>query len=359
MIFEVEKVIFEEEEGGVDLLGLQTKFERTYTDKIMPGITVLTRDVRYYGFICWAISRGINPTTARFRHLEQRLAFNLGRLYTHRSGGNNEKVTFLGIRKASKNLVSFKPPYYKTSIWSQYKSSIANLELISSSERSEFQWELTEKGLRFARIFNKAKYDTLEMKRCHIKDKGLQYVKRAFMSFLFDSQSEQCKIRKKYKTQLIKAAMDGNFYQKLAKSNKIILRNAALTAIFIKSATQALDQFYKSLPSTIATACTGRDIISELRSARKAFSKLNGHDKKLVMKELGEDIYHKNNEEMMKKIIKRHSQVKDKDKVILEQKNNRYKRTKAQKPDTVGFMGFRQGALLSLLTSLDRMEAKK
>ncbi len=50
MIFEIKRVNFEQEEiGGVDLLGI-------------PGITVLTWDVRYYGFIWWARSIGKDPS---------------------------------------------------------------------------------------------------------------------------------------------------------------------------------------------------------------------------------------------------------------------------------------------------------
>ena len=147
MIYEIDKVVFDDESGGVDLLGFQNSFEKKFTDKIMPGITVLTKDVRYYGFICWAILSGINPETEKFFNMEQELAHRLSKLYK-----KNDNVSYLGIRRASKN---YEPPFYKISIWSQYKSSIINLRLLEKSTKTDFGYCLTETGKRIAVIFKK------------------------------------------------------------------------------------------------------------------------------------------------------------------------------------------------------------
>lgn len=352
MILEIEKVIFEAESGGMDLLGFQTAFENKFTDKIMPGITVLTKDVRYYGFICWAINNNINPVSdeERFFNEEQRLVFRLAKLYCNR---DKQYVSYLGIRKASMNFTQFKPPYYKTSIWAQYKNSMKNLGLLQNSNEPE----LTENGREMARLFKKAKYD-----KKGIKDKNLEGVKIFFSQLLFNGNDKASKIRKEFKGDLLKAIKNKDFYKSLGSSPKRILRYAAITTQIIQHLTDALRKFHVEVKKQNKRGSEVREslknnpeIVNALKKARVLAKRLK--DRKRELEGL-KKIIKGNNDETLKEIINRHIEVKIENPLFI-QKNNRYFITKNKPPENVGVFGFRQGALESLLRSLDRMAGKE
>ena len=339
MIYEIDKVIFEDESGGVDLLGLQNAFEKKFTEKIMPGITVLTRDVRYYGFICWAISEGINPNSDLFFNKEQELSSRLAKL-----DKKNNNVSYLGIRKASKNL---EPPFYKTSIWSQYKSSMINLFLIEKSTTTEFGYNLTETGKRFANIFNKANFGGKK-----IKDNKIHGVKQLFEQILFDGDDNHSKNRKKYKTAISKAVKNTDFYKSLESSNHPILKNASLTAQTINKLTIALDKFHSKIgPKGILIQTNiDADIKDAIEKSRKYYNKIQ---KGFRIDGLP-SLFDAENKQMLGRIIQRHLAVKQTP--LLKKTGGRFFITKIQKPKKIGFFEFRQGALVSLMRSLDRME---
>lgn len=345
MILEIEKVIFENESGGMDLLGFQTAFENKFTDKIMPGITVLTRDVRYYGFICWAINNNLNPVSdfERFFDKEQRLAFRLAQIYK-----DNKNVSYLGIRKASKN---YKPPYYKTSIWAQYKNSMKNLGLLQNSNKLE----LTEQGLKMARLFKKANYD-----KNRIKDNNIAGVKKFFSNLLFEGNDEASKTRKKFKRDLLRAIKNEDFYKSLeSRSSKRILIYASITTQIIKHLTDVLIDFHKEVKKQnkrgveVRTSLNKPKIAGALFRARTLAKKLK--NKELEIKGL-KNLVEGDGDEILRGIIKRHIEVKEFP--LLEQKSNKYFITKNRPPENAGIFGFRHGALESLLRSMDRMEKK-
>jgi len=123
---------------SVDILGLSPEFENNYLSEIMPGISVLTTRFGYFGFICWAISKGINPKSNDFRLLEDALA------KTEYNCKKNSTQTFKGIRNIGRGSV---PPYYTQSIFSDYRKTIEGMGLLT--ERNE----LTELGKFFAKLF--------------------------------------------------------------------------------------------------------------------------------------------------------------------------------------------------------------
>lgn len=350
MIFEIKRVNFEQEEiGGVDLLGFQTAFERTFTDKIIPGITVLTWDVRYYGFICWAMSIGKDPSSKEFYLIEQKLAFRLAKHYHDKND-----CKYLGIRKASKNLKEFRPPYYKTTIWSQYKSSMLQLGLIEKDLNASFGYSLTkEKGRKLAMLFKKVKFD----KERGLRDENISGVKELFLKILFDGDNNS-KTRKKYKIDLIKAGKSKNFYKSLESSKKPILKNAAVTAQLIQKLTDAFLIFYDDVKKynkiTIKDSIKANDklkkALNDGRAYLKKWDKINNKNREFNLTELIKP----KDEDMIEQIINRHLEVK-KDNPLLKKKECAYLITDNKRPDSAGFFGLRQGALELLLKSLDRM----
>jgi len=353
MLFELEKVKFEQEIGGVDLLGFQTAFERTFTDKIIPGITVLTWDVRYYGFICWVISIGKDPSSEDSYQMEQKLAFRLAKHYRGKKEGK-----YLGSRKASKNIKEFRPPYYKTPIWPQYKSSMLQLGLIEKDLNASFGYSLTkEKGRKLAMLFNQVKFD----RERGLRDENISGVKELFLKILFDGDNNS-KARKKYKIDLIKASKSDNFYKSLESSKKPILKNAAVTAQLIQKLTDAFLIFYDdvkkykkiSIKDSIKVAGIMandklKKALNDGRAYLKKWDKINKKNKEFNLAELIKP----NDEDMIERIINRHLEVK-KDNPLLEKKECAYIITDNKRPDSAGFFGLRQGALDLLLKSLDR-----
>ena len=352
MILEIEKVNFEQEIGGVDLLGFQTAFEKTYTDKILPGITVLTWDVRYYGFICWAMFLGKNPSSPEFYEMEQKLAFRLAKHYR-----DKETVKYLGSLKASKDTKKFKPPYYKTPIWSQYKTSMFQLGLIEKDPNAACGYSLTIDGNNLARLFNKANYG----KERGLKDAGILRVKDLFLKILFNGDNTS-KIRTKFKMDLLKALKAGksdDFYVSLESSKKLILKNAAVTAQLIQKLTEVLLEFYDTVKNNKKIAINDRiddsKIASLLKNVRKHFKKYQKISSGNQLHGLS-DLFKQKDTDMVEKVINRHLEVKANP--LLRKSGKIFSITDNKRPDSAGFFGLRQAALDLLLKSLNRMKSE-
>jgi hypothetical protein len=111
-------------ERSVDILSLSGEFTRSYLDKIMPGISVLTTRFRYMSFICWAISEKIDPRSEEFRLIEDALAktqYKVGQQGKH-----------VGFYKGSRNIVDAEPHYYVQSVFGDYRRTMQGFNLISS-----------------------------------------------------------------------------------------------------------------------------------------------------------------------------------------------------------------------------------
>jgi hypothetical protein len=121
---------------SVDILGLSTEFESNYLSEIMPGISVLTIRFGYFGFICWAISKGVNTKSDDFRLLEDALAKTEYNVHSTKR--------YKGVRNIGSGSV---PPYYLQSIFSDYRNTMEGMEVISKNN------ELTTLGKNFAKLF--------------------------------------------------------------------------------------------------------------------------------------------------------------------------------------------------------------
>lgn len=350
MILEIEKVNFEQEIGGVDLLGFQTAFEKTYTDKILPGITVLTWDVRYYGFICWAMFLGKNPSSPEFYEMEQKLAFRLAKHYR-----GKETVKYLGSLKASKDTKKFKPPYYKTPIWSQYKTSMFQLGLIEKNLNAACGYSLTGEGTKLAKLFNKANYG----KERGLKDAGILRDEDLFLKILFNGDNTYSKIRMEFKKDLLKARKSDDFYMSLESSKKLILKNAAVTAQLIQKLTEVLLEFYDTVKNnkkiTINDRIDDSKIASLLKNVREHFKKYQKISKENQLHGLS-DLFKEKDTDMVEKIINRHLEVKANP--LLRKSGKIFSITDNKRPDSAGFFGLRQAALDLLLKSLNRMKSE-
>ena len=133
------------------------------------------------------------------------------------------------------------------------------------------------------------------------------------------------------------------------------MKNAAVTAQTVKCLTKALVKFHSNINSkdvSVKSIYIDDDINDAIKQARKYYKKI---EKGYHISGLSELIANDNNK-MLDGIIRRHSTVKRNP--LFDKKRNKYVKTEIKEPKNIGLFGFRQGALISLMRSLDRMEGK-
>lgn len=139
-----------EQKKSVDILGLQNEFEELYVDKVMPGISVLTKRFGYMSFICWTIEKGVDPRSERFRILEDALAM-------HEYKAKASRYT--GIGNISRGVL---PPYYSQSIFGDYRRTMIRLGLLGEDNQN------TKIGSKVA-----GEFENKTRKRYHVLPKNL------------------------------------------------------------------------------------------------------------------------------------------------------------------------------------------
>ena len=150
---------------SVDILGLSSEFENNYLNEIMPGFSVLTIRFGYFGFICWAISKGVNPRSDDFRLLEDALA--ITEYKAPRMG------RFKGIRNIKRGS---SPPYYQQSIFSDYRKTLEGMGLLNVKD------ELTKEGDELADLFErKYKRDKLPRNLDLVAQNGFDDIKKSLL----------------------------------------------------------------------------------------------------------------------------------------------------------------------------------
>lgn len=158
---------------SVDILGLSSEFENNYLNEIMPGFSVLTIRFSYFGFICWAISKGVNPRSDDFRSLEYALARTEYKV-PHRG-------RFKGIRNIKRGII----PPYQQSIFYDYRKTMERMGVIDEKD------ELTQEGKGLAELFmDKSKLDRVPRNLDFVARNGFDGIKRSLLKLSKDERND-------------------------------------------------------------------------------------------------------------------------------------------------------------------------
>lgn len=142
---------------ATDALGLQAMADRL-GDRLLPGLSVLTRRARYFSFLCWARERSGREHDERAIHrYEVALAFTEGALNSDAEHRNT--CEFIGSRnvqdfisQGNSRMPRDPRQVYKVPAWRAYRASMASLGLVAGGPR----FSLTDEGEDAARHFRNA-----------------------------------------------------------------------------------------------------------------------------------------------------------------------------------------------------------